>query len=74
MQRRVRHVYISCYVEAKEQFNPTMLTRIKVCLLLGLVSGPGMFGADFAMKVTDKNYLDRGLAYFSTTAPTIPFS
>jgi endoglucanase len=35
-----------------------MLTRIRVCLLLALTSGPGLFGADVHMKVTDKNYLD----------------
>ena len=42
-----------------------MLTRIKVCLLLALISAPGLFGADFAMKVTDKNYLDtQGFSVF----------
>ena len=42
-----------------------MLTRIVVCLLLALTSGPGLFGADFAMKVTDKNYLDtQGFSVF----------
>jgi endoglucanase len=42
-----------------------MLTRIRVCFLLGLISAPGMFGADFAMKVTDKNYLDtQGFSVF----------
>jgi endoglucanase len=35
-----------------------MLTRIKVCVLLALTSGLSLFGADFAMTVTDKNYLD----------------
>ncbi|MGB9076539.1 MAG: glycoside hydrolase family 9 protein [Terracidiphilus sp.] len=35
-----------------------MLTRLKLYLLLVLASGPSLFGADFAMKVTDKNYLD----------------
>jgi hypothetical protein len=35
-----------------------MFTRIRVCLLLALISAPGLFGADFALKVTDKNYLD----------------
>src|SRR3974390_1811558 len=35
-----------------------MLTRIRVYLLLALTSGPSLFGADFAMKVTDKGYLD----------------
>src|SRR5207342_3540812 len=42
-----------------------MLTRIVVCLLLALTSGPGLFAADFAMKVTDKNYLDtQGFSVF----------
>src|SRR5579872_2573665 len=42
-----------------------MFTRIKVCLLLVLISAPGLSGADFAMKVTDKNYLDtQGFSVF----------
>jgi endoglucanase len=42
-----------------------MLTSIRVCLLLALTSGPSVFGADFAMKVTDKNYLDtQGFSVF----------
>jgi endoglucanase len=42
-----------------------MLTRIGVCLLLALTSGPGLFGADVALKVTDKNYLDtQGFSVF----------
>ena len=42
-----------------------MFTRINVCLLLALISAPGLFGTDFAMKVTDKNYLDtRGFSVF----------
>ncbi len=42
-----------------------MLTRLKVCLLFALSSGPSLFGADFAMKVTDKNYLDtQGFSVF----------
>ena len=41
-----------------------MLTRI-VCVLLAFVSVPGSSGADFAMKVTDKNYLDtQGFSVF----------
>jgi hypothetical protein len=36
-----------------------------VCLLLALTSGTSLFGADFAMKVTDKNYLDtQGFSVF----------
>ena len=43
---------------------PTMLTRI-VCLLLVLFSASSLSGADFAMKVTDKNYLDtQGFSVF----------
>ena len=42
-----------------------MLTRLKILLVLGLASGPALFGADFAMKVTDKNYLDtQGFSVF----------
>ncbi len=42
-----------------------MLTLFKVCLVLGLTSGPSLFGADFAMRVTDKNYLDtQGFSVF----------
>ena len=42
-----------------------MLNRIAVCLLLALTSGPSLFGADFAMKVTEKNYLDtQGFSVF----------
>ena len=45
---------------------PSRPTRTKVCLLLlALSSGPSLFGADFAMKVTDKNYLDtQGFSVF----------
>ena len=42
-----------------------MLTPIRVCILLALTSGPSLFGANFAMKVTDKNYLDaQGFSVF----------
>ena len=42
-----------------------MLNLIRVCFLLGLTSGPSLFGADFAMRVTDKNYLDtQGFSVF----------
>jgi endoglucanase len=42
-----------------------MLMRIGVCLLLALTSGLSLFGADFEMKVNDKNYLDtRGFSVF----------
>src|SRR5947209_11816499 len=42
-----------------------MLTRIRVFLFLALTSGPSLFGADFAMRVTDKNYLDtQGFSVF----------
>jgi hypothetical protein len=41
-----------------------MFTRI-VCVLLALVSVPSLSGTDFAMKVTDKNYLDtQGFSVF----------
>src|SRR5438045_9426380 len=42
-----------------------MLNRITMSLLLALTSGPSLFGADFAMQVTDKNYLDtQGFSVF----------
>ena len=42
-----------------------MLTRIKVCFLLPLISATSLFGSDFAMKVTGKNYLDtQGFSVF----------
>jgi len=44
---------------------PTMLKRIGVYLLLGLTSGGCLFGGDFSMRVTDKNYLDtQGFSVF----------
>ena len=42
-----------------------MLTLIRVSLALLLTTGPGLFAADFAMKVTDKDYLDtQGFSVF----------
>jgi len=42
-----------------------MLPRIRACFLVALTSGPGLLGADFAMRVTDKNYLDaQGFSVF----------
>jgi endoglucanase len=42
-----------------------MLPLIRVCLLLTLTCGPSLFAADFAMTVTDKNYLDtQGFSVF----------
>ena len=42
-----------------------MLTLNRVCLLLVLISGPSLFGADFVMRVNDKNYLDtQGFSVF----------
>lgn len=42
-----------------------MFTRIKAIFFLALISGPSLFGADVAMKVTDKNYLDtQGFSVF----------
>src|SRR5205085_10640545 len=57
---------MSYHVGAKEQYqSQSMFTRIRACLLLALISAPGMCGADFAMKVTDKNYLDtQGFSVF----------
>src|SRR4051794_34234476 len=42
-----------------------MLTRTAACVLLALTSGLSLFGADFAMTVTEKNYLDtQGFSVF----------
>ncbi|HEX3352792.1 MAG TPA: glycoside hydrolase family 9 protein [Terriglobales bacterium] len=42
-----------------------MFARIGVCLLLAVISAPGLFAADFVMKVTDKDYLDtQGFSVF----------
>ena len=42
-----------------------MLTRISACALLALITGLSLFGADFGMTVTDKNYLDtQGFSVF----------
>ena len=41
-----------------------MLTRLGACFLF-VTSAPGLFGADFSMTVTDKNYLDtQGFSVF----------
>jgi endoglucanase len=42
-----------------------MLSRYSVCIFLALTFGPNLFAADFAMRVTDKNYLDtQGFSVF----------
>src|SRR4051812_31191627 len=42
-----------------------MFMRIRVCLLLVLISAPVLFGADFQMRITGKNYLDtQGFSVF----------
>ena len=42
-----------------------MLTRIRRCFLLALTSGLSLLGADFAMRMTDKNYFDtQGFSVF----------
>src|ERR1043165_2637715 len=42
-----------------------MLARIKAVLLAALTTGLSLFGADFAMSVTDKNYLNtQGFSVF----------
>jgi endoglucanase len=44
---------------------PSIITRIRVGLFLALISGPALFAADFAMTVTDKNYLNtQGFSVF----------
>ena len=42
-----------------------MITPIKAIFFLAVISSPSLFGADVAMKVTEKNYLDtRGFSVF----------
>jgi len=42
-----------------------MLNRTRVCLILAVASGSSLYGADFALRVTDKNYLDtQGFSVF----------
>jgi hypothetical protein len=42
-----------------------MFTPIRVCFLLAVTSGLNLCGADFSMRVTDKNYLDtQGFSVF----------
>ena len=45
--------------------SPSMLSRIVACILLSVASSSTLFGSDFAMRVTDKNYLDtQGFSVF----------
>src|SRR5690348_17481080 len=59
-------VSLSYDVGTKEQYqSQSMFTRTGVCLLLALISVRGLSAADFAMKVTDKNYLNtQGFSVF----------
>src|ERR1039457_1363856 len=42
-----------------------MFNQPRALLLMALFSGPSLFGANFAMKVTDRNYLDtQGFSVF----------
>lgn len=42
-----------------------MFTRLRVCFLVALASASSLFSADFAMRVTDRNYLDtQGFSVF----------
>src|SRR5579871_2329852 len=44
---------------------PFMFTRITTCLFVALTAGANLFGAEFAMRVTEKNYLDtQGFSVF----------
>ena len=50
---------------SKRYFDLNMLTRIPALTLLALTSGLSLFGADFNMTVTDKNYLNtQGFSVF----------
>ena len=58
---------VRCHVMLGQRSSsiPNYALLNRVCLLLVLISGPGLFGADFAMRVTDKNYLDtQGFSVF----------
>src|ERR1700753_4300549 len=61
----IEMVCMPCHVGQRERYQSrAMPTRI-VCLLLVLVSASGFSGADFSMKVSDKNYLDtQGFSVF----------
>src|SRR5215467_12997094 len=61
-----QRVCMSYHVGAKELYqSQSMFTRVTICLLLALISAPGLSAADFAVKVTDKNYLDaQGFSVF----------
>src|ERR1700734_1592862 len=57
----------ACHVMLRQRSSlpQFMLTLIKMFLLLALTSSPILFGADFGMRVTDKNYLDtQGFSVF----------
>ena len=51
---------------AKEQRqSQSVFTRTIVCILLAVISAPGLVRRRFCLKVTEKNYLDtRGLSVF----------
>ena len=56
---------VSILLRQKGNLTQFRSTRISVFLLLGLAFSPSLFGADFAMKVNDKNYLDtQGFSVF----------
>ena len=49
----------------RSSLTQSMVTKIRVCLLLALTCGPNLFADDFAVKVNDKNYLDtQGFSVF----------
>src|SRR3954464_9651207 len=50
---------------AMEPYRSAMFSRTRVCLLLILLSAQGLFGGEFAVNVTDKDYLDtQGFSVF----------
>src|ERR1700761_5384707 len=57
---------MSCKVDGEgADRSQSMLTRISVCLLVALTCSSNLFGADFAMTVNDKNYLNtQGFSVF----------
>src|SRR6201996_1393567 len=57
---------MSCKVDGEgADRSQSMLTRISVCLLVALTCSSNLFGADFAMKVNEKDYLDtQGFSVF----------
>src|ERR1017187_728474 len=56
---------ITIFFSNRLQSGSFMFNQPRALLLMALFSGPALFGADFVMKVTDRNYLDtQGFSVF----------